>query len=158
MLSPNERDELHDMLADAWKQSSRAPMVADSLKTMLDDAEQAGRTWAKHVLEDALDAGLQKMAKDWRKRNSTADTKKGPVSLTAGVMKSGHYEQLELIQCDRDQLVAKLEERQKQLNSSSRNAALLRRLLTIYDQHPKAPTLGAAMKLAGVSIDEVLAA
>lgn len=158
MLTNEERVEYEQMLTDAWGNSTRAVTVAGELETMLSDAVQAGRPWAEHVLADALAAGLQKFAKDWLKQQRKADTKKGPVSLTAGVVADGNYVQLELVDCNLAQLKEKLHERTSQLKAASRNAKVLRALIDVYDRHPKAKTLAAALRAEGVTLDQVLAA
>lgn len=157
ILTADERAEWEQMLTEAWSRSTSTALVADDLARMLNDAVQAGRTWASTIQSDALDLGLQKLAKAHRQRQ--AKTTKGPISTTIGVVgASGQFEQLELVTCTPEQLRAKLEERTKQLKASSRNAAVLRRLIAVCDKHPKAKTLGAALRAESVTLAEVLAA
>lgn len=157
ILSPEERAEWEQMLAEAWANSSSVAIVAADLDRMLIDAARAGRMWADIIREDALDAGLQKMAKAYKRQQTK--TVKGPIATTVGVVgASGKYEQLELANCSPDQLRAKLTERERHLKAASRNAAALRKFIAICDKHPKARTLGAALRAEGVTIAEVLAA
>lgn len=155
-MTADDRAEWEAMLTEAWTKSSRASMVANELEAKLLDAEQADREWAREILEVALNAGLAKMAKEWHRKQAPTD--RGPIALTAGVMQGGKFVQLDLLNCDREQLRTKLVERENHLKAASRNARFLRDLLGIYDQHPKAKTLRAALKRAGVTLEELLAA
>lgn len=157
ILSAEERAEWDEMLVDAWSKSSSVAIVAADLDRMLLDAVQAGRSWAKYIRADALDAGLQKMAKAHRREQTK--TVKGPVATTVGVVgSSGKYEQLPLLDCTPGQLREKLSERNVRRETETRNIGALRKFIAVCDRHPKCKTLGAALRAEGLSLAEVLAA
>jgi hypothetical protein len=68
-LSSEERSEFDALFEEAGLDEFGNPRPAHEIKArmrrVLDDAVQAGRTWAQYVLDDALEDGLGKAWKGW---------------------------------------------------------------------------------------------
>lgn len=70
-LSPEERAEYDELVVDAGYNDDGEPWpsheIADRLVAMLTDADQAGRAWARYMLDDAAAAGCLARWKRWHK-------------------------------------------------------------------------------------------
>jgi hypothetical protein len=159
-MTPSERVEFEALKSEV---AAKTTITAERTDLMLDgllDAQQAGRTWATRVMDDAMRDGISKMVKEKGKARDRAGyaTAKGTVDLSAvsGVKRDGQWQQLKFEQMSRDELIAHLDIVESNLAALGVRKGAVARLLRIYDQHPDAPTLAAALDAADVTLDDVL--
>lgn len=149
------------MLAAAWLGTNRAAYAAGNARALLNDALQAGRTWAQLVLDDALDEGLVDLVK--RHQKKTVVTKRGAIGLVVGALdqrEDGTVEpvQLELELLTREQVRKAIELRGTQVEAASRNIWALRVLDALLARNPDAVIVRDALTAEGLTLEQLLAA
>lgn len=169
-LSDEERDEYEALMAeccgDPENGGKRMSIIAERLRVALVDAEQAGRTWATHTLDDALLDGLAKLGKEWLKTESVVQVNHngqlmGKATRVGRRVRSDSGEVFWQQTLFRDMTWAQLDEWlsniQSQLHSLGANVTIGRRLFELRDAAPDSIGPGDAAATLGTTIDAWLA-
>lgn len=164
ILSAEEREAARAAMAEAWANTTATATAVDRLRSILADAQQAQEKWPALLIDEAIDRGLAIALK--RHRTATrpkAEGRRGRINGVVGVnvvTSTGgeEWQQLPLDDLTRGHLDAQLAVRSKQRDASTKALAALRRLIVLLERHPSANTVGEALTLEGVSLDDWLAA
>lgn len=171
MLSPEERAEYDDLLHqvghDDYGNVLPSSDIGPRMRSHLEDAIQAGRTWAAYMLEDCTEAGCLKAWKDWHKaqrkvqvfHNEKLIPKTAAMSIKRRQSATGKiYHQLTFWEAmgadDLRQLIADAHIR---IEGEKVSIATAVRLLSAIDE-TGAATVGEAMRILGTTVDDFLAA
>lgn len=168
LLSQEERDELRQMLEEVCTQAKGTGERAELLRKKLLDAEQAHRPMANEVLMQAELVGLAKLVTGHVKsaRTVTMTTSGGSKvlkSLVAGIRRkrsdgSIEFQQTFLAEFTWDEIADALATVEGHLAGNSIRRKLLRRAADLRAQVPEARTVGEALTVVGMSIEDWLAA
>lgn len=168
MLSTEEREEYdgivydatHDANGKAWPTAEFGPRFRDGMER----AEAAGRQWPRWLMDDMVDAGLQRRAKEWLKQRefvSIADGESKVITKAAhmGVWRksggSAGFQQVLWSDMTIQDLLGLIGAASKRRESEAVNISMAKRLLKLCKSHG-VHSVSDALKLEGVELDEFL--
>lgn len=167
--STEERSEYDALWTEAWEMSAEPAEVAEFAIELLQDAEQAGRTWAVRALEAATFNGLTAMGKKWKK----AREPKAIVSHDGAVIGETNSafsvqqrsEAGEVVfamklftEMSWNDVIAMLETASHQMETANVTRTAAIKLLGLRSAHPESVGPDAAARAEGMTINEYLAA
>lgn len=169
MLSPEERAEYADLLAEAgYDEHGRqrpSDEIGERMHTLLLDAIQAGRTWAKWALAQDARAGHLKRFKDWAKQKQVVPMPDGDrivrrsalMGVTFVDPETGErrWRMEKLAEMDRGQLDEVLAYAERRIRSNRVIANSGRRLLDLLDATGK-DRVSEALTAAQLTLEEAL--
>lgn len=169
LLLPND-DDFRGLMAEAAKAEPHTPAVmGDRVVTMLEDAEQAGREWARPLLDRLTRQAAYLMLKNWMRRHSSGmfRTDDGRLlvkarigSVTVRDPETGERVGTQLalfVDMSWAQLREWVAAAAMQRDSLADGIAMAARLLALQEGYPDSYGPAEACRLAGSSIDDVLA-
>lgn len=172
MLSPEEREEYDALLAEAGfddnKQVRETAEIGGRMRRLLEDAEQAGKSWARWIIEDDQESGHADRFKKWRKareRVRVYDPRSGtltsrPAAQSVKHRRSDGHEAHQLTlwrEMDWTQLQEMLESSYQRIRSDRINAATAQKLLSLRERAPGTSGPLEACELLGLDFDSYLA-
>ena len=170
ILSQEERDEYDSILYDAGYVNDKprpSSEIGPAIVRLLDDAERAGRVWARWVLDDYTATGALAKFRKWSKQRDVVTVAGKSYTVTkpaaVGVRKRAEdgttFYQATLWQdMTRDELEQIIARSAKQIESEGQTIAIAKRLLALLGRVPEATTVGEAMATLGLDTEAYLAA
>lgn len=169
MLSPEEREEFDQLMYEASHDEDgnmlRSPEIGARVKTMLEDAAQAGRRWAGWFLDDYAEAGCLSACKQWNKRQNEIQVFHGDKLVTKSAMRSiqradtmtgERYWQPSLYaEMTVTELRRALDQSQSLIMGEQINADVLLRLIKACED-AECETVAGAMERIGTTLDAFL--
>jgi len=169
-LPPDDRAEYNALLVEAVYdpagQNRPTHLMGVELGRLLDDAVQAGRSWAMELRQEALSIGLQRIAKDYLKALQkmkvwTEDGIQSRSAVFGSPRKNPSTGRVEYVQLFLPTMgpadirhVMALAARRRHADEAL--IATGRHLLVLCDRHPEAPTLQDALDAEGTTFNEYL--
>jgi hypothetical protein len=168
MLSTEERAEydqiVYDAIHDGNGEVRPTAEFGSRFRQGLEHAESIGRTWPRWLMDEMVDTGLQRRAKEWLKAQefvSISNGKSGIITKAAriGVLRrfgaSSGYQQVLWSELTVDDLIEVVESASKRRRAEAVNISTARRLLALCRTH-HVSTVGEALDLEGASLNEFL--
>jgi hypothetical protein len=169
-MTDDERDEWEAMLAEAHGDPANGgkatKAMAARLADALRDAEQAGRRWAAHVLDDATADGLHGLLKKALKRQSVVlvshDGRLVGKASRVGVRRAAadgtrQWQQALIHDLTWDELAEWLDGISDLISSLLVNRTMAERLLALRERHPDTVGPAEACARLGTTVTEFLA-
>ncbi|MGH8996029.1 MAG: hypothetical protein ACRDYB_08390 [Acidimicrobiales bacterium] len=171
-LSPDEREERDALFIDVGFELDGtrrpSPEIGPRMHHLLEDALQAGRSWAGWMLADDAAAGHLKRWEHWDKarnrvRVMTPAGEIVPRAAVVGVRRrtkdgtSAYYQQALWRELTWSEVEQKLDEARAQLKSARINATTADRLLALRDRLPDSAGPAAACLMLGLDLEAYLA-
>lgn len=170
ILTPEEREEYDQMLYEAGYADDKprpSSQIGPALVALLDEACQAGREWARWVLDDFTESGALAKFRKWSKQRDVVTVAGKSYTVTKpaamGVRKraedgSTYYQATFWEDMTREELEQVIARAAKVMESEARTIALAKRLLALLARVPEASTVSEAAEALGLTTETYLAA
>jgi len=158
-MTPEEREEYAQILKEATSTGSTGAQ-ASRLQCLLVDADQAGRRWARWLLDGYQHQGAMKDIRSYHKRLREAVSWNGTTVLkprAGAVTTEAGFQQKLFRFMTQTELVEHRRMISQQQTAASQTIEQINRYLELLSQAPSAETPDVAARVLGVDIEQWLA-